>query len=142
MLKLYRTEDLQGIHELDRAVFPADRAIKDAELAAAEWWLVEWEGTPIAYGGIKLIPKEKRGLLVRAGVLHNFRGAGLQKRLIRARIRHAKRNGFPRVTTYVHVGNHASMRSLISCGFRPYRTEQHIAGPFIHFETCRRVDTA
>lgn len=47
------------------------------------------------------------------------RGAGIQKRLIRARCRHARRSGFLAAWTYTAVFSVASMRSLISCGFRP-----------------------
>lgn len=47
------------------------------------------------------------------------RGAGIQKRLIRARIRFARKQSYLRCWTYTATFSIASMRSLIACGFRP-----------------------
>lgn len=55
-----------------------------------------------------------------AGVRHSARGNGLQKRLIRARLRLAKRLGYTWAVTYTFPDNPASSASLIACGFRPY----------------------
>lgn len=55
------------------------------------------------------------------------RGHGLQKRMIRARVRYARRAGFQWAWTYTAVFSLASMRSLIACGFRPTR-RRYIAG--------------
>ena len=59
------------------------------------------------------------GYLSMAGVHQDYRGRGLQKRLIRARVRHAKRIGWKYVITYT-IDNPPSENSLISCGFRRY----------------------
>jgi GNAT superfamily N-acetyltransferase len=55
-----------------------------------------------------------------AGVAEGHRGKRLQRRLIRARIRGAKREGYSWAVTYTLTNNPASSRSLIACGFRPY----------------------
>ncbi len=49
------------------------------------------------------------------------RGHGLQKRLIRARIRWARKQGYLWVWSYTAAFSVASMRSLIACGLRPSR---------------------
>lgn len=49
------------------------------------------------------------------------RGHGLQKRLIRARLRYGRRAGFQWAWSYTATFSVASMRSLIACGFKPTR---------------------
>ena len=71
---------------------------------------------------------------IRAGVVKDARGRGLQKRLIRTRVAYAKRNRIPRCYTYVWVANYASMRSLIDCGFRPYTYERTNDMTFLYLE--------
>lgn len=60
------------------------------------------------------------GYLGMAGVLPKWRGHGLQKKLIRARIRYARQRGWHTVISDTINTNAPSMRSLIACGFRPY----------------------
>lgn len=52
-----------------------------------------------------------------------YRGLGGQKRLIRARIAHAKKIGCSMILTYTHHRNCASVNSLISCGFKSHLPE-------------------
>jgi GNAT superfamily N-acetyltransferase len=73
---------------------------------------------PIAFSG--LVPSSRWsdcGYLCRAGVLPDHRGNGLQKRLIRVRIRQAKANGWAWLITDTYK-NPPSSNSLISCGFK------------------------
>jgi GNAT superfamily N-acetyltransferase len=58
-----------------------------------------------------------------AGVLAGHRGHGLHKRLIRARVRWAKRKGITRVFTYTMPDNAHSIASLVACGFRIFVPE-------------------
>lgn len=95
----------------------------DSTLDDSLWWLVLDEANaPVAYAGL-YTAIEGQGWLVRAGVLAHAQGRGLQTRLIRARLRAAKRLGIPRVYTYTAAYNVRSQRSLISAGLRPYRHE-------------------
>lgn len=55
-----------------------------------------------------------------AGVLPDARGQGWHKRFIQARVRHAKRLGYPRVITYTSPENLRSANNLIESGFRLY----------------------
>jgi ribosomal protein S18 acetylase RimI-like enzyme len=63
-----------------------------------------------------------------SGVRPEYQGHGLQRRLIRARLEHARRHGAREVFTYTRPDNAESMRALMSCGFKPYRPENAYAG--------------
>jgi GNAT superfamily N-acetyltransferase len=131
------SDDWDTIQELDREAFPTSPKLTDEELSSSVWWLAYLDGVPVAYAGIWLIPAKKKAFLTRAAVAKIAQGQGLQKRLIRVRLRHAKRAGIPRVYTYTQAGNFASMKSLIACGLRPYYTSYGEANAFIYFETRR-----
>jgi len=75
---------------------------------------------PVGFSG--LVPSQRWSdcmYLCRAGVLPSHRGQGLQKRLIRARVRMAKEKNMNWVVTDTH-SNPASANSLISCGFKMF----------------------
>lgn len=107
---------------LDAIIFPDDTA-PEADDGAA-WWLVfddDWE--PVAYAGVyPYVDAEAPNtwFLLRAGVMPQARGNGLQRKLIKARVRYAVKQGCKRMITYTAGTNVPSMRSLIAEGFRPY----------------------
>jgi GNAT superfamily N-acetyltransferase len=85
------------------------------------WWLVHFEGDVVGFAGISASRSWlKTGYLCRAGVLPGHRGHGLQKRLIKVRLKKAKALGWTHAITDTR-DNPASSNSLISCGFRMYR---------------------
>jgi predicted acetyltransferase len=61
--------------------------------------------------------------LSRAGVLPTARGKGMQKRMIRVRVKHAFAMGGSAVVTDCTADNVASANSLINCGFKLYFPE-------------------
>ncbi len=101
--------------------------------ADTEWWVAEtldpdpealdldhreprpWE--VIACAGGRVL-EHGPYYLSRATVDPAYRGRGIQKRLIRARIARARRLGCPRVVTYTNAANVASGNALIRCGFK------------------------
>lgn len=87
---------------------------------AGYWWLA-YHGEHLA--GFAGVTKSRQwggtGYLCRAGVLPEYRGQGLQKRLIQARLAKAKRLGWFYCITDTRR-NPASANSLISSGFRMY----------------------
>jgi len=95
----------------------------DKPLAAVKgvWFIAYAEnGDPAGYAGI--VQSTQWGdtaYLCRAGVLYKYRGNGLQKRLIKARIRAAKTMGFNWLISDTS-DNAPSANSLISAGFRMY----------------------
>ena len=83
------------------------------------WWIVySEEGVPVAFAGLV---RSRRwsdcGYLCRAGVLPAHRGHGLQKKLIRVRIRQARALGWNWLITDTY-DNPASSNSLIARGFK------------------------
>lgn len=83
------------------------------------WWTVtDALGNHCAFAGlVHSVRWGDAGYLCRAGVLPSHRGYGVQKKLIRVRIRQAKALGWNWLITDTYE-NPASSNSLISCGFK------------------------
>jgi GNAT superfamily N-acetyltransferase len=95
----------------------------------AEYWAA-YDGTDlIGFAGLKQSERWTDCVYFHTcGIVWGYRGKRLQRRLIRARLRWAKRNGFVWAHTYTLPSNPASSRSLIACGFRPYWPARPWAG--------------
>lgn len=83
------------------------------------WWTVtDALDNHCAFAGlVSSVRWSDCGYLCRAGVLPSHRGHGLQKKLIRVRIRQAKALGWNWLITDTYE-NPASSNSLIACGFK------------------------
>lgn len=119
---------LSQVALLDYLLFVCDKspALEHSELYDdVVWWLAYAEGVehPVGFCGMNLSNKYETSF-VRAGVLLEWRGQGLQKMMIRARLGYAKRHGYTKVHTYVWGGNVASTKALLSCGFVPHKASQ------------------
>lgn len=90
--------------------------------ATTGYWWVAFDGRePAAFACLRpSIRLDQTGYLSAAGVLEKWRGRGLQKRMIEKRVEHARALGWHTVITDTINHNVASMRSLITCGFRPF----------------------
>lgn len=86
------------------------------------WWLaVDEDGQAVGFAGMRPSDRWQRTMyLCRAGVIPGYRGRGIQKRLIRARLAKARALGNTHAITDCTTENPASARSLIAAGFRPY----------------------
>lgn len=104
---------------LQKKILPADSIFKPDR---GYWWIVYTDqGKPIAFAGIVKSTKwTDTGYLCRAGVMDGFTGHGLQKKLIFARLRQARRLGWNWVITDT-TNNPASSNSLIHAGFKIYK---------------------
>lgn len=106
-------ETRHELNSLDAECFPTDLLFKKDDCF---WWITYVNDKPVAFAGLR--PQDDNvGFLCRAGVVGKFRGCQLQRRLIDARVRYAKRSGMKGVTTYVAQHNWNSMANLIRCGF-------------------------
>lgn len=101
-----------------------------------EWWVIIHKEDIIAYCGhayVQHTPTNHYVYFTRAWVKREYRGKGLQKKLINLRLRSAKKLTNS-VITYTMIDNYASINSLISCGFRLYCPEyQYIDGDVLYF---------
>lgn len=106
---------LTSIKRLDKLIFNTDDPCEDYE---GTYWFLIYDGKkPIAFAGIK-IQSGNIGYMNRCGVKDKYRGFGLQKILIKARILLAKELGLQSIRTYTSLDNYASVNSLIKNGFR------------------------
>lgn len=108
-----------------------------------EYWVAKIVGTefPVAFCSIRPLTNEPNVLfLSRAGVLRGWRGQGLQKRMIRARLAWARRNGWREAVTYTTHDNYASIASLIKAGMNLYTPENPWGTDHaLHFRTDLRI---
>lgn len=108
------------IRWMDRVCFPQGSHVV---FDGAFWWMAfDEDNIPVAYAGLTYFPTGV-AFLSRAGVLPGARGAGLQRRLVRARERGARKDGYRRLVTYTSVYNTHSSNNLIRCGYRLYVPE-------------------
>ena len=105
--------DLKRLHN---ACFNDKTALP--EFAEGYWWLCFYGKEPVGFAGMRASQRYKDvGYLSRSGVLPKHRGHGLQVRLLRAREKQAKRNGWSVIRTDT-TQNPPSSNSLIKAGFR------------------------
>lgn len=89
------------------------------------WWFIIWNGpTPVAFAGLTHGSRGANyGYFIRAGVLRSHRGHGLQRRLIKARLRQATELGLDYVVTDT-TDNPWSGKNLQKSGFSPYEPRE------------------
>jgi GNAT superfamily N-acetyltransferase len=141
------------IRWMDAEVFPDDKPVT----FNGSTWFIAWNGDvafgtePMGYAAWRphypmetvgeLHWPEPQGFLYRAGVLKKYRGRGLQKQLIERRESSMRAAGIKVAVTYTDPVSAASMRSLISCGYRPFEPtpKENLAGVgraagFVHWK--------
>ena len=90
-----------------------------------EWWVILDEGEIVAYCGSIY----SKGICIfnRAWVKKSHRGQGIQRRMIRTRLKAA--STFCHIAiTYTTLDNFPSANNLINCGFRLYLPEYSYGG--------------
>jgi GNAT superfamily N-acetyltransferase len=92
------------------------------------WWILYCDNQPIGFCSLRKSSKwSDTGYLSRAGIFDQYRGKGLQKRLINVRVRLAKQLNLTWLISDTYY-NPASTNNLISCGFRMYIPSHKYAG--------------
>lgn len=112
----------KALRELDLVCFPDTKNEAPPLVDSGTWWVAMDGKKAAGYACIR--PSYQRGdtaYLSRAGVMPEYRGRGLQKKLIRVRLAWARANGYDRAVTDSVSGNVASSNSLIACGFKLFR---------------------
>jgi GNAT superfamily N-acetyltransferase len=115
-----RVADEYALLDLQRQCLPYDRPLGYGD--AKHWWIALDGEQPVAFASVSRSHQYSDvWYLSRAGVAPCAQGQGLQKRLIRARLRAAERAGMSWCVTDTLFDNVQSMNSLMSCGFKSYR---------------------
>lgn len=102
---------------LQKKCLPND---KPYDTTSGYWWIATKNGVDIGFAGLVHSSRWSDCCnLIRAGVVPDMRGQGLQKKFIRVRIRQAKALKMNWIVTST-FDNPASANSLISCGFKMF----------------------
>jgi GNAT superfamily N-acetyltransferase len=112
-------QDEALVLRLDAACFPLDVP----PVFAGAHWFIGWDGeTPAAHCAWKTVEQDgvSVGFHYRGGVMPDFRGHNLQRRMFRLREDEMRRQGLTKAVTYTDADGAASMRNLIAEGYRPY----------------------
>ena len=127
MGKVLKPDLYRRLQVLDSRLFAgAANEFKDNR----EWWVIEDAGQIIAYCGS--LYSEGVCIFVRAWVYKPYRGKGLQSKMIKTRLKAAKRCF--KAITYVYYDNVHSINNLIKNGFLTYTPQYGYAGKeFIYF---------
>jgi len=111
----------EKLKELDYKVF---FGCNDEFKTNRDWWVITSGNTIIGYCGCGFL--EGVCIFVRAWVHKDYRGQGLQKKMIKLRIKSAYDCYI--AITYTTTDNYPSANSLISQGFKLYSPEYAYAG--------------
>lgn len=128
MYTLEQTNDKDLVGALHIICMPSD----PPDLRGQLWVCYHDDGTPVAYCTACDIG-HGAVFLSSAGVLPCARGAGLQRRMIRARIQWARTMGASTVITYTVYDNYASIVNLLKCGFEFYTPHYRWVGKDVHY---------
>ena len=111
----------EELRELDYKVFAN---CNDEFKSNRDWWVILSGNQIVAYCGCAFV--EGLCIFVRAWVRKEYRGHGLQKKMIKLRIKAAYDCHI--AITYTTIDNYPSANSLISQGFKLYSPEYAYAG--------------
>jgi GNAT superfamily N-acetyltransferase len=133
----FRIEEIDDPHndlrllELQKKTLPGDWPLVPEK--GSTFWIAFAGRKPVAFASLSPLHAEKDcGHLSRCGVLKAFRGKGLQKQLIAARVKKAKEEGWTHVVSDTRAWNSPSINSLIASGFRSYIPKR----PWMASGTC------
>lgn len=114
------------LHTLHKETFGDTAPLPDT--SDGHWWIAYHGSEPVAFAGLQKARSADSGYLVRSGVLPAHRGHGLQVRLLRAREKQARKNGW-RFTLTDTTNNIPSSNSLIRAGYRLFEPKYPWAFP-------------
>ena len=110
----------QAIRFLQKECLPLDTALSPK---VGWWWIAYCDGRLAGFAAMMQSSKTPEAVyLARAGTLEAFRGRGLQKKLIRERLKFAKDLGMTQAITDT-TDNVASANALIATGFRMFEPD-------------------
>lgn len=106
------------IYEMQDHCFPGEATVQVDN--TSDWWLAYVDDDIAGYASLSpSTSREYAGYLSHCGVKQEYRGMGLQRKLIRARIAQGKRYNWRTLVTDT-TDNPKSANNLIACGFKLY----------------------
>lgn len=130
MYSLRLTEELDEVRELHTLAMPDDHWVGDDHTF---WIARDGSGKPVGFCSAICRPERGYVFLSRAAVAVSARGARLQRRMIRARVAWARKQGATEVITYTLLKNYESFVNLLKCGFRFYKPDAAWVGHDVHY---------
>ena len=115
------------VSRLDAVCFPGDEPVFTGG-DRVWWWAEREDGCHVAYAGVSPLRDQGLAYFCRAGVVPQYRGHGLQRRLLRARIAWCRKNKLEPITDCT-ADNVASINNLVAVGFKAYLPEYRWALP-------------
>jgi GNAT superfamily N-acetyltransferase len=119
-------ESIRWLRWLDAEIFPSDTP---SVVGTANWFLGWDKDHAVAFCGWKpyFLNFDLVGFHYRAGVLPDYRGQGLQKKMVEKREDEMRRSNIKIAVTYTEVYSAASMTTFINMGYRPYEATETTA---------------
>ena len=115
-MKIRRIKDISKIKELHSLIFPEDDF--DIEKTDELWLVYNDDNKEIGFCSLRVLP-DKMAYFNWAGLLENYWGKGLHRRMISVRTRWAKKNKLEYLLTYTLNNIHSSV-NLIKSNFEVY----------------------
>ena len=118
-IRIRETKDVALITRMNKQCFDGYDVF---ETVTGVFFVATVDGKPAGFASVR---RMNDGVyeLTRAGVVPKHRRKGIQRKLIQARIRWAKRNNVDVLVTYTRLDNFASMSNLLKCGFKFHAPE-------------------
>lgn len=127
MYRIRKTSNKDQVLELHKKTFPMDEF--DYTPDTQSWLVFDDKNNAVGFCTIRPVRTDKATVfLSRAGLLYSARGKGLHRRMITARLRWAKKNGYKYCITYTTLDNFTSFHNLQKAGFYLYYPDYRYAG--------------
>lgn len=116
-----RVEHTGAVQELYEALFPGDGPFSKWATPDVNWYVALDDKKVVGFAGVRFNRRSKTAELVISGVATTHRGRGIQRRLISARERAARKVGMTRAVSYTIPQNAPSATNLAKRGYSTYR---------------------
>lgn len=130
-IRIRQLDDVEEARRLHALGFPHDEWVGDDHT----FWVAYEDDRVVGFASAILWQDLGVIFLSRCAVVKAARGSGLQRRLIRVRLRWGKAEGAAGAWTYTTLKNYGSMVNLLKCGFKfcpPSRAKYPIYGKTVH----------
>lgn len=125
-MRLQLTKDVRKVAAMHKELMPGDPVLAYGKDVVN--WILYDKGKAVGFCSVKRCSSRGELFLSRAAIATQYRGLGLHRRMIKARIKWAKENGFRHIVTYTSLENPRSSNNLVRCGFSLFHPADYWAG--------------